>query len=236
MRPTKGVKCKRPFDEVAQEYELVCDCFGSTMYSHLVYCDVCGEAFHDTCYMLSSNLAKHEDLNFVCYSCRKPGDYSFVNFGVTTKPDQVLIKSLMTEVKKDVNGSILNNFIGAKINRNSPVFQTFNQYYTFEKLCALYDLTSFAKGEGSLFHLIESEVKAKGRMYLNTFESLGVCNRVKFAICLIGHCHRTWCPPIYAERRFSELNTSEDIGSILQIKVFMAANCNQNIAQSVKKI
>ena len=206
------VKTKRPFEENAQDFDLVCDCLRPKSYGNTVVCDKCSNEFHEDCYLISHELASKIAFKFTCYQCRTTdGDYSFINAKHKPKPDQQLINSLVSELQKDVNGAILNNIMSARIARNSPVMNKMSDYHNFETLCASYDLTRFSKKEGMLYNCVKRETMQKGPYHLENFEFLQTCELVKFAICLIGHCHRRWCTPIYVERKFTELTTDGEI-------------------------
>ena len=230
------VKTKRPFEETAQDFDLVCDCLGPKTYSNTVVCHNCSNEFHEACYLISHELASETSFKFTCYQCRTTdGNYDFINAEHKPKPNQQLIDSLVAELLKDVKGAILNNIMSARIARNSTVIHRISDYHNFETLCASYDLTKFSKKEGLLYDCVKREIMQKGPYHVENFKFLHTCELVKFAICLIGHCHRRWCTPIYMEKKFTELTTNDELETFCLSRESWIKDVNSVVRSQLKK-
>ena len=179
----------------------------------MIDCDKCKNWFHCGCYLLSYNVASNKRImaEFLCYGCRLPKDYSFLDInkqGNKAKtgqlyqagsPNDALIEGVAKSIKK-LPSHKLANIVTRCINRRSEnKISNVKQYEVFQKVMATYDLTAVFRGTSPIyFSMLEFfQNNAKDCGIHTEFLAILPHEQVLFALLLVCDIQKIQRPPLH---------------------------------------
>ena len=235
--------------KIIHQVLLVCDCRMPENYDNVVCCDKCENIFHQSCYMMGASLRGNTIAAqlqcFLCYQCRKSGEYNFLEQS-HLKPNVQAIKSVAAKIMKLPAFKIGKFVPRVKHLTQSKYFpSTLEQYYKVEQIIAKYDFNSVAHQQGELY-------AAKSQFYQNnvkntiiktSFHDFNRTQLVHLALLLVCECDQITCHPIYPfymtpdDRRYRNSDqTEEDLELSLSYVIQANSKWVEKLAKHEKQI
>ena len=189
--------------QMSHIFTIICFCNYPKSFGAIVICDNCQKTMHQRCHLMgkprSGKTIARQLEKFLCFSCRKPGNYEFLHQkGLEISPEDIMT------VSDKINRMLPNKL--AKFERQvlhkltrSDFPSSMKEYSVVEKLLAKYDLNSVGHREGEIYGSI-------AQYYQNSFKDSGghipfsellVSEIMHLAILLICECTGTNCPPMW---------------------------------------
>jgi hypothetical protein len=175
--------------------EAICHCRQPDSDGNVIECITCRKFVHQLCYLIGSeNLATQ--LNFICYDCRLPCDYRFMDHAVAV--DDVAIDDVANRIRILDKCKIFSHLPVAR-SRSKTLPETMDQYQNLEELISRFDLTTLAHETGSIYLALFNFCNANMHELPNNqrFQDLNRAEVTHFAICIIADVLKITLPPLY---------------------------------------
>ena len=186
--------------QMTQSLVRICDCHMPASWDNVIICEKCQREYHQKCYLIGSSVIAQK-IDFVCYSCRIPNDYSFItsksNEGICNQSIDEFVASLKHMPSYRLQ-SILSDVLTLDYGtRQIP--QNLMQFKDVEKIIIRYDLNAVGKESGNLFAAIHSYYannvqNTSFKQRFHEFFTLNLAQRIHLAILLIVFEEGLNCP------------------------------------------
>jgi glutaredoxin-related protein len=186
-----------PLKKITIKFDLLCHCQMPLTYGNLVTCDGCNFEFHMKCYMIHDEKTLKDIKDFYCYSCRKPGQYDFLQ--VANKPDHVAINAFVGRLEKQKTFRFSRYMHETRAFHKKKLVVTKEQLQQLSKIYVKYDLNMVCLKIGpiytTLFNLHSSLRDNLTRKC--KFEKLTRAELINFVVLLICDLENCDCPPLH---------------------------------------
>ena len=195
-----------------------CHCQLPESWDNVVFCSKCNGMYHQRCHFMGPS-ARGRSIadtmeNFVCFSCRKPGEYKDF-LGNQVLPNYGAIEEVANKIDQLESYKLCAHY-HFLINEKSNVPTNLREYETLQAILAKFDLNTLS--ESSPNTSIYVSLKNFHNRYASmlpkevVFDEVGVTKMTLFAIAVICDVMEEECPPVFTKQL--PITVEDDLASL----------------------
>ena len=183
-------------DSLTEMIVPICHCKMTESFGDIISCDKCDKKYHRRCYLMGGTVGCKRPKQFICYGCRNPLDYAFL--------DKMSPINVTAIEKCSLKIAALDNYVLAKYCSEVQIPQVgciphcIKDFNKIEHIISTYDLNSFCRNQGNIYQSFFN-------LYVNNYKNLpnqkkienySIAQLVHFVLLLICDTELIPCSPI----------------------------------------